>query len=287
MCGCKEFKILGRRLNRSQGRNPRKLIGISTTIVKCKKCDLIYSNPQPIPATLQDHYGIPPENYWKEDYFVLDPGYYCHEISRFKQLNSFYEGMKSLDIGAGIGKAMIALKGMGFDAYGFEPSEPFYKRAIEKMNIPRDRIRLGMIEEMDYPSNEFDFITFGAVLEHVYDPSASILMAMNWLKPGGLIHIEVPSSKWLVGKLINLYYKLQALDYVGNISPMHEPFHLFEFSLTSFEEHAKIHNYSVAFHEYYECPTNRITKLLVPFMRRTGTGMQIAIWLRKENSSRV
>jgi 2-polyprenyl-3-methyl-5-hydroxy-6-metoxy-1,4-benzoquinol methylase len=43
-----------------------------------------------------------------------------------------------------------------------------------------------------FPEAHFDFITFGAVLEHLYDPSMSIHKAMSWLKPSGIMHIEVP-----------------------------------------------------------------------------------------------
>ena len=64
MCGSSSFKILGKRLNSAQGKDPYNKTGITTTIVKCKSCDLIYSNPLPIPASIQDHYNIPPEEYW-------------------------------------------------------------------------------------------------------------------------------------------------------------------------------------------------------------------------------
>ncbi|MBK8291298.1 MAG: hypothetical protein IPK96_10505 [Flammeovirgaceae bacterium] len=74
MCGSDTttHTILGKRLNQSQGKKPRNKIGITTTVLKCKDCGLIYSNPQPIPNNLQDHYGIPPEDYWKDEYFVED-----------------------------------------------------------------------------------------------------------------------------------------------------------------------------------------------------------------------
>jgi 2-polyprenyl-3-methyl-5-hydroxy-6-metoxy-1,4-benzoquinol methylase len=51
------------------------------------------------------------------------------------------------------------------------------------MKIPPEKLQLGMIENIEYPKDNFDFITFGAVLEHLYDPSAAIKKAMNWLKP--------------------------------------------------------------------------------------------------------
>lgn len=110
MCNSKAdtHKVLGKRLNGSQGRNPKVKIGITTTIVKCTNCGLIYSNPQPIPFDIQDHYGIPPESYWTEDYFTITEDYFQEQIVKLKTLLDFKEGMKSLDIGAGLGKQMIA-----------------------------------------------------------------------------------------------------------------------------------------------------------------------------------
>lgn len=287
MCGSKadKHKILGKRLNSSQGKNPKNKIGITTTIVKCTNCGLIYSNPQPVPFDIQDHYGVPPESYWEENYFTVTDNYFQGEIERLKTLLDFREGTKSLDIGAGLGKQMIALSKTGFDAYGFEPSIQFHKIAVSKMGINPEKLKLGMIEEIEYPENHFDFISFGAVLEHLYDPSDSILKAMKWLKPNGIIHIEVPSSDWLIGKIINLVYKLKRTDYVGNLSPMHEPFHLYEFGLKSFEEHARQHGYELAFYEYYVCQTfmpKIADYILKPYMRWTNMGMQICVWLRKK-----
>lgn len=286
MCGEKTdtHKILGKRLNNSQGKNPKNKIGITTTIVRCTNCGLVYSNPQPVPFDIQDHYGVPPESYWEENYFTVTDDYFQSAIEKLSKLLDIKEGIKSLDIGAGLGKQMIALSKAGFDAYGFEPSKPFYERAISKMGINPNKLKLGMIEEVEYPENHFDFISFGAVLEHLYDPSASVLKAMKWLKPNGIIHIEVPSSNWLIGKIINLYYKLIRTDYVGNLSPMHRPFHLHEFGLKSFQEHAEQHSYELAFHEYYVCQTYMpkiADYFLKPYMRWTNTGMQLCVWLRK------
>jgi ubiquinone/menaquinone biosynthesis C-methylase UbiE len=287
MCGASNStnKILGKRLNASQGKNPKNKIGITTTIVKCNNCNLIYSNPQPIPFSLQDHYGVPPEDYWKESYFVINEFYFLGEIQRLKSLIDFKVGMKSLDIGAGLGKAMTALANAGFDTYGIEPSKEFYERAISKMGISPERLKLGQIEEINYPQNTFDFISFGAVLEHLYDPSEAIQKAMGWLKANGIIHIEIPSSDWLINKIINLYYKINRSDYVGNLSPMHDPYHLYEFGLKSFKEHSKKYNYDLAFYQYYVGETfmpKIADYLLKPYMKRTNTGMQLCVWLRKK-----
>jgi len=287
MCGSETHahKILGKRLNSSQGRNPKDKFGITTTIVKCSNCGLIYSNPQPVPFNIQDHYGVPPENYWRESYFKVNENYFKGVIERLKTFIDIKAGMKALDIGAGLGKAMIALDRAGFDTYGFEPSVPFYERALSKMGISPDKLKLGQIEDIDYPENTFDFISFGAVLEHLYNPSESVIKAIKWLKPNGIIQIEVPSSDWLIAKILNFYYKLKRTDYVTNLSPMHEPFHLYEFGLKSFQEHAKQHSYDLVFHEYYVASTYMpkiINSILVPYMKRTNKGMQLCVWLRKK-----
>jgi len=287
MCGsgADQHKVIGQRLNQSQGFNPKAKTGISVSVVQCKNCGLIFSNPQPVPFDIQDHYGIPPEDYWKPEYFDIDKNYFDHQIETAKQLSDFRPGMKALDIGAGLGKCMISLGNAGYDVYGFEPSIPFHKKAIEKMMIPPEKLKLGMIEEIDYPENFFDLITFGAVLEHLYDPSAAIRKSLKWLKPGGLIHVEVPSSRYLIPRLFNFYFHMLGTNLVNNISPMHSPFHLYEFDIRSFRLNAKLNNYEVAYHEYYVCDIYFVPKvfhrILKWYMDKTNKGMQLAVWLRK------
>ncbi|MCJ8291931.1 MAG: class I SAM-dependent methyltransferase [Crocinitomicaceae bacterium] len=287
MCGSKtsNHKVLGQRLNQSQGFRPKKKNGISVSIQKCKVCNLIYSNPLPIPNNLQDHYGAPPEDYWIESYFNWTPDYFAFQINEIKELMPFQSGMKALDIGAGIGKAMKSLDANGFDTYGLEPSEPFYQRAINKMGIKPESLKFGAIEEVDYENNSFDFITFGAVFEHLYEPSHCLNKALGWLKQGGLIQIEVPSSKWLMPKFMNAYFKLARTNYVTNLSPMHSPFHLYEFDVKSFEELSKKLNFSIVKTRVEVCSIYHVPKFFHPilkwYMKKTNQGMQLTVYLKK------
>src|SRR5258705_3134406 len=199
MCGdpTAKHKVIGQRLNQTQGLRPRKKSGITVSVKKCTNCKLLYSSPQPVPFNIQDHYGVLPENYWKPVYFEPDPEYFLEQIKIAKRLLDFKPGMRSLDIGAGIGKCMIAMEHAGFEAYGFEPSLPYYEKAISQMNISKERLRPGMMEEMEYEENSFDFISYSAVFEHLYHPAFCLKKSLKWLKPGGVIHIEVPSSRYL------------------------------------------------------------------------------------------
>lgn len=275
MCGSQRFRLLGARLNASQGRQPRKASGISVSVKQCRDCDLIFSDPLPVPADFGDHYGMPPEEYWPVGH---DPTYFSSEIATAKRLIGFGEGMTALDIGAGLGDAMAALKAAGFDTWGIEPSEPFHRKAIEQ--IDHTRLKLAGIEDADFAPESFDFITFGAVLEHLYDPSGSLDKALHWLKPGGVIHAEVPNANHVVPRIINRYFRLRGTNYVTHISPMHAPFHLYEFTLRSFKK------YKVAEHRYMACEvlslprvTHRALKWYMA--RRSDSGMQLTVYLTR------
>ncbi|MBL7951204.1 MAG: class I SAM-dependent methyltransferase [Flavobacteriales bacterium] len=284
LCGSTpdQHRVMGKRADRSQGLRPWRSRAVTTTVVRCRRCDLVFADPQPIPFDLQDHYGVPPEAYWRSSYFEVDAGYFAREIENAKSLLKRDTGIRALDIGAGLGKAMIAMERAGFEAHGFEPSAPFHQRAIERMGIRPDRLRLGGVEELEYPAGMFDLITFGAVLEHLYDPQASIEKALRWLAPGGVIHIEVPSSRWLMNAVFNTVYRAMGSDYVANISPMHTPYHLYEFDRKSFDLGGERGGYRVVRHYHYVCQTYApavLDPLLRWYMARTGRGMQLTVWL--------
>ena len=201
MCGGQSFRMLGMRLSASQGLNPRAAQGIAVPVKQCRDCSLIFADPQPVPDDLSDHYGVPPESYWTPAAFNWSPDYFSREIETAQRLMGFRPGMTALDIGAGLGKAMRSLAVAGFDTWGIEPEAAFRDRAISGMGIDPDRLRLATVESAEFAPESFDFIAFGAVLEHVYRPSQAIDRAMRWLRPGGIIQAEVPSSRWLVARL--------------------------------------------------------------------------------------
>lgn len=287
MCGAgrNQFRVLGRRMNTSQGMRPTRKLGISTTVCRCGDCGLVFPNPIPVPERLEQHYGIPPESYWSPEYFRVSGDYFAKQIRTFERLRGSSTRAQVLDIGAGIGKGMRALESAGHDAYGIEPSTAFRERALSTMGIAPGRLSAATLEGADFPDASFDWVTFGAVLEHLYDPNVALSSAARMLRPGGLIHAEVPNSNWLTSRLGQLLYRLQGLDYSANLSPMHSPFHIYEFSLASFESWAKRHGCKVAHHEFMVC-CSFLPKLIDPvarwWMAHTDSGMQLEVWLAKD-----
>ncbi|GIV24144.1 MAG: hypothetical protein KatS3mg025_1803 [Bacteroidia bacterium] len=279
-------KILGHRLNTSQGFRPARKVGITTAIFQCKGCGLIGCTPLPIPSSVGAHYDIDPQTYWQDPaFFDIPAGFFAREIDIAKALlGGDVVGKRALDIGSGIGKNIYVLSQAGFDVYGIEPSKTFRDKAVELQYAQPDRLILASLEEAEFPEAFFDFITFSAVLEHLYSPDYALRKALRWLRPGGILHVEVPSAKWLVAKVLNLYYRLRGTDYVTHCSPMHPPFHLWEFSVESFKKHGEKVGYIVEKVEYLPGevrPLRPLIRLLRPMMKLTHADMQLVVWLRR------
>ena len=289
MCQAERSETLGRRLKGHQGLRPVRQRGITVSVARCLACGLIYSDPQPIPIDTAQHYEVTPADYWRSEYFTDEPGYFDGQIATFRKLWTGGGQPAALDIGAGIGKAMNALQRAGFEATGIEVSAPFRTAALTN-GIDPDRLQLSSVEDADLPTATFDLVTFGAVLEHLHDPAGAIERSLAWTAPAGLIHIEVPSARWLTSRLLRLAYQFQGLDYVPHLSPMHTPYHLYEFTLDAFTEHGRRAGYVVEFHTVYVAQTYLPRLLKAPatrYMRRTNTGMQLEVWLRPDSSRRA
>ncbi len=289
MCGgsLAAAHTLGRRCGEHQGLRPaRRPVGAFATVQRCAGCGLVFANPMPVPHDLDSHYGIPPEAYWEPADLSPSADYFADQILQFHQLYQRRGGLTALDIGAGAGKAMVSLEAAGFTTFGLEPSASFHHHAVSRTGVAPERLSLGRIEDAAFDDGQFDLVTFGAVLEHLPDPAAAIERALSWARAGGLIHIEVPSSDWLMTRLIDFAYRIQRLDYTSHLSPLHIPFHLFEFTARSFERHAARTGYELALCRRHVAQTfapRWADTVLVPLMRATHTGLQLEVWLRKPN----
>jgi hypothetical protein len=94
----------------------------------------------------------------------------------------------------------------------------------------------------------------------------------------------VPSSRWLIARLLNRYFALRGTNYVTHLSPMHVPYHLFEFTAESFRRNGERLGYEVALSKTDVCAIPYVPRPLQPvagkLMERTETGMMLAVYLR-------
>lgn len=286
MCGVPKtlFHYMGRRLNQRQGAWPFRKSGISVSILRCKSCGLIFSNPRPEPARFEDHYGVSPESYWTPEQLHVDPRTREEIVYWLKFFTKGVAKPKVLDVGTGTGKWMKVFEAEGSDVYGLEPSPTFAEFAIRSNHISPDKLQQCPVEEAKYEDNFFDYISYGAVLEHLYQPSECIERSMKWLKPGGILRIEVPNARWLTAGIYNLYYRMIFTEFVTNLSPMHAPYHLYEFTPKSFELNGVKTGYStvkVQFENAQSFLPGFLNWIIYPIMRWTNSGMQLIVYLQK------
>lgn len=287
MCGheVNSKQFLGKRLSQSGGRNPKRIKGTTVDIYRCGKCRLIYPNPIPIPPDDDRLEQTGLKDFWGDR--ILSYPHFLHEIALLPRLaRQPLSELTVLDIGFGLGNSLVTMHAHCKEAHGIEPFRIFFDKAIEVNGSKMDTSRLQCVrfEDAVFPEGRFDFIFFEAI-QHLPDLRAGMTKALTWLKPGGILYAEVPSSDYLMNRMINIYYRLLGTDFVVDTNPMHGNFSYYAFSEKSFEENGKQLGYSIIHHEIFPCnpPINGLPgKLLSAAMKMTGTGMQRSIWMRKD-----
>lgn len=95
-----------------------------------------------------------------------------------------------LDFGCGWGFFLSGAKERGWEPYGLEPlsGSAIYACAQFGATVVADVLR-----EDTFPAEHFDAITAFQVFEHLPDPADALQKLRRFLRPGGVIFIEVPN----------------------------------------------------------------------------------------------
>jgi len=163
------------------------------TVYKCSSCGLGVLDPKPSPEELAALY--------RDAYFVghydegMSPGSdamrkrLSQEGHRINFFRPFKKTGRILDIGCGRGYFLMACRERGFDVQGFDVSEDGAAYVRETLGIP---VKTGMLETA-FEDHSFDVITMWHSLEHTSEPAKYIELARRWLKPDGVLVIDVPN----------------------------------------------------------------------------------------------
>lgn len=222
VCGVPPSKYLGRR----GGSAHRAGLGVECRVWRCGGCGLVFPNPMPVPVG-----GV-------GQHYTLDPAGYFHLNDSEKKLEGARRGLlyaeqlagrrgRVLDIGAGRGEVLTAALALGWEAVGVEPSESFAEYAERASGA---EVRREPVERCGFEAGSFDAVILGSVLEHLYNPDETIAEVARVLRRGGALYVDVPNEAGLYFRLGNLYQKLRGRDWVVNVAPTFEPFHVFGFN---------------------------------------------------------
>jgi len=153
-------------------------------IAKCRKCSLVYVNPQPTLSELNSHYS---KNY---NYSYMQKS---APSKNDKKDAEILEKMKKsncsslLDVGCGSGLFVLSAKKHGFKAKGIDLSQKMISYGKNKFNLDLS------IKDFLKMNEKFDNITMRHFLEHTKNPSQCIKKAKSLLKKDGLLFIKVPN----------------------------------------------------------------------------------------------
>lgn len=215
-----------RRLGRRGGAAHRQGLGVECEIWRCGRCGLIFPNPMPVPVEgLGQHYAVSPDEYFRH-HTSDDQDEYAGLLLRQLGEMGLAKG-RLLDVGAGKGEFLRAARLDGWEAVGVEPSPTFAEHAARYSGA---EVRREPLERCGFPGGHFDAVVLKAVLEHLFNPDEIVREIARILRPGGALFVDVPNEAGLYFRVGNLYQRLRLRDWVVNLAPTFEPFHVFGFT---------------------------------------------------------
>ncbi len=169
-------------------------------IVRCKNCDLIYTNPRAKDA--EKNYFGDTDVYLQEARLIFNgkkPHHrdknYFYEVEEIKKIKP---SGTLLDIGTNMGFFLRIAKQGGFEVTGVEPSPALAKIASEKFGL---KIVNSYFNSSDFLPKSYDVITMIDVFEHVTNPKELLSHAHKVLKDDGILCIKVPNGNYNVVKM--------------------------------------------------------------------------------------
>ena len=178
------------------------------TTAICTGCGLVQNYPLPSDEELANYYRKQYRSDYKSAYTPKKKHilrYANAAMARMKRLRPFLSSseIKLLDIGSGSGEFIYAAKLAGFDVTGIEPHEGYSNYTRETFDVP---VLTANYQTAEVAEESVDVITLHHVLEHLRQPLEAILHMRRWLKPGGLIMIDVPDIEHTQHSPVNRFH---------------------------------------------------------------------------------
>jgi 2-polyprenyl-3-methyl-5-hydroxy-6-metoxy-1,4-benzoquinol methylase len=122
-----------------------------------------------------------------------------------------------LDIGCSSGGFLRTLKGKNWELHGIEIS-PEEARTAELSTGAR--VFVGNVVDAPFAPQTFDVITALHTLEHLYRPQEVVRKAWRWLKPGGVLYLQIPNIDGLEAHMFGSYwFGLELPRHLHHFSP--------------------------------------------------------------------
>ena len=185
------------------------------TTVVCKTCGLVQTRPRPTREELTAFYA--------KEYRMLYSGACVPHPSkrkyrkrraqgRYTDLRPFLKARADvLEVGCATGEFLEILGHDSHITVGLELSPHCAQISREFC----EQVHIGSVEEREFESEGFDVVCLFHVIEHLESPRSAVCKMASWLRPGGLLYVEVPNVEQ---------------PYWGNLDRFFQIAHLYSFS---------------------------------------------------------
>jgi len=244
-------------------------------LIQCRNCNLITVDPIPSSETVKSFYC---DEYFKKDYRcgVKSHSYYEEEsaaIEKAKQVLPLLKNLKPqgtlLEIGCAGGTFLDQASKLGYQVQGVEVSPSMSQKASELYGA---KVRQGDFEELEFMDESFDIVCMFDVFEHLREPRQSLEKIHQILKPGGIVVIDVPTTK----NALAFRLSVNLLKIVKKIRTIPAPpYHLYEYipstlqgflSQTRFESR-QVQKYATPPWKYLNEQGSKIKKMVLSTVR--------------------
>lgn len=184
------------------------------SIVRCRRCGLMMTNPRDDDATLARIYAA-----------LADPVYAAEDDNRrltareHLALVAGYQPHKGqlLDVGCATGMFVCVAHEAGWEAAGLDASTWAIARA--RGHCPGSAFVAGLLEQTAFPEEKFNVITLWDVLEHVRSPVETLSCVYRWLAPKGWLFLNLPNADSVIANLMGKRWVLLLREHLWYFSP--------------------------------------------------------------------
>lgn len=197
------------------------------TVVKCRTCELMRTNPRPTTESIGFYY---PDDYGP----YLGTRVEQPQPNRFSGIKKFLRPLvkrvfntktdalpslspgRLLEVGCASGSFLHRMAVDGWQVEGIEFSE----KAAQAASQLGYQVHAGSLENAPVPAQPFDLIVGWMVLEHLHDPIGCLKKLHEWANPAAWLVLSVPNVNTLEFQLFkDKWYALQLPAHLYHFTP--------------------------------------------------------------------
>lgn len=190
-------------------------------VVRCQNCHIAFTQRMPSSDAWSRHY--PQAYYGAADAkrFPIPVEWLQHQLyaARIRRMEKFNGGRpgRVLDVGCGRGFLLQEFRRRGWDVLGTEADAKAAAHAQRVLQLP---VKVGGLEALDLPDASFDAIVLWHVLEHLADPTQTLVEVHRLLRPGGTLLVGVPNfGSWEAGLCQDKWFHLDVPRHLAHFTP--------------------------------------------------------------------